>query len=127
MGQRHKSFPICGKKDLLHLYTHLRNVHCLNSQDRKQWLKEAHQCMSEETSEPSTMSAEKMRTILMTCGCYGIQHYVHKVIIFYIDQVMGQEKIGFQEALQFTLEQRGPTEFTPIGVEIVFNKCTWSK
>ena len=108
MGRRRKSCPICGKKDLLHLYTHLRNVHGLNSQDRKHWLKQARQGIPEETSEPPTMSAEKLRTILMTCDCNGVQHNVRQVIMFYIGQVMEQEKIGFREALQFALDHRGP-------------------
>ena len=41
MGRQHRTCPLCGKDKLLHLYAHLRDVHGMNSSERKTWLKKS--------------------------------------------------------------------------------------
>ena len=42
MGRQRKSCPLCGKENLLHLYAHLRDVHHMESDERKKWLERSH-------------------------------------------------------------------------------------
>ena len=39
MGRQRGACPVCHKENLLHLYTHLRNVHGMSSGEIKKWLK----------------------------------------------------------------------------------------
>ena len=42
MGRRRRTCPLCGKENLLHLYTHLRDVHNMKSSERAKWLKRSY-------------------------------------------------------------------------------------
>ena len=110
MGRIKKICPVpgCGRRDLLYLSIHLKKVHGLNQNEKKRWLKEALHCMPEETFKPTTLSADKLQTILMTSVCKGDQQSVRQVIMLYISQIMQQENIGFEKALKYAIDHRGP-------------------
>ena len=55
MGRKRKQCPLCGKDGLLHLYSHLRDTHGMNSEERQPWLRQAEISRSHNNDEVQSM------------------------------------------------------------------------